>query len=184
MRCHSGATRPAPRGIGEEARAELLEISERWIVRQAAARLAARAIERHRAAAQDPLVARAGELFRHATADAFVGLGADYDDADRPVLVALRAGGERVRAEGLSEGSRDQLFLSLRLALLERRAGEPLPFIGDDILVSFDRRRCAGALALLAEFGKRRQVIVFTHHPFVADLARDAADPSIDVVEM
>ncbi len=168
----------------EEARAELLDIAERWIVRQAAARLAARAIERHRAAAQDPLVARAGELFRLATADAFVGLGADYDEADRPVLVALRGGGERVRTEGLSEGSRDQLFLSLRLALLERRAGEPLPFIGDDILVSFDKERSARTLALLADFGRRRQVIVFTHHPFVADLARDAGDSAIDVLEM
>jgi uncharacterized protein YhaN len=94
----------------EEASAELLDIAERWIVRQAAARLAARAIERHRAAAQDPLVARAGELFRLATADAFAGLGADYDEEDRPVLVALRGGGERVRIEGLSEGPATNCF--------------------------------------------------------------------------
>ena len=46
-----------------------------------------------------------------------------------------------MRVEGLSEGARDQLFLSLRLALLERRAGEPLPFIGDDMLASFDDAR-------------------------------------------
>jgi uncharacterized protein YhaN len=168
----------------EEARAELLDIAERWIMRQAAARLAARAIERHRAAAQDPVVARAGELFRLATAGAFAGLGADYDDADRPVLVALRAGGERVRTEGLTEGSRDQLFLSLRLALLERRTGEPLPFVGDDILVSFDKERCACTLALLTEFSRRGQVIVFTHHPFVADLAREANGSMVDVQEM
>jgi chromosome segregation protein len=167
----------------EEASAELLEIAEKWIVRQAAARLAARAIERHRAAAQDPMVARAGELFRIATGQAFAGLGADYDDSDRPVLVALRREGERVRIEGLSEGARDQLFLALRLALLERRAGEPLPFIGDDILASFDDERTARTLALLAEYGRRRQVIVFTHHRHVADLARRAGE-GIDVVEM
>ena len=167
----------------EEASAELLDIAERWIVRQAAAKLAARAIERHRAAAQDPLVARAGELFSLATANAFAALGADYDDQDRPVLVALRREGERVRIEGLSEGARDQLFLALRLALLERRAGEPLPFIGDDILASFDDERTARTLALLAEYGRRRQVIVFTHHRHVADLAR-AAQAGIDVVEM
>ena len=152
-------------------------------MRQAAAKLAARAIERHRAAAQDPLVARAGELFSLATAGGFVGLGADYDDSDRPVLVALRPEGERVRIEGLSEGARDQLFLALRLALLERRAGEPLPFIGDDILASFDDERTARTLALLAEYGRRRQVIVFTHHRHVADLAH-AAQAGIDVVEM
>ena len=167
----------------EEASAELIDIAERWIVRQAAAKLAARAIERHRAAAQDPLVARAGELLSLATAGGFVGLGADYDEQDRPVLVALRPEGDRVRIEGLSEGARDQLFLALRLALLERRVGEPLPFIGDDILASFDDERTARTLALLAEYGRRRQVIVFTHHRHVADLAH-AAQVGIDVVEM
>jgi uncharacterized protein YhaN len=167
----------------EEASTELLEIAEKWIVRQAAAKLAARAIERHRAAAQDPMIARAGDLFRIATANAFAGLGADYDEADRPVLVALRRGGERVRIDGLSEGARDQLFLALRLALLERRAGEPLPFIGDDILASFDDERTARTLALLAEYGRRRQVIVFTHHRHVADLAR-AAGVGVDVAEI
>jgi uncharacterized protein YhaN len=168
----------------EEASAELLEISEKWILRQAAAKLAARAIERHRAAAEDPLIARAGELFRIATAKSFTGLGADYDDADRPVLVARRESGERVRVEGLSEGARDQLFLSLRLALLERRAGEPLPFIGDDILASFDDERANRTLGLLAEFGKRRQVIVFTHHRHVAELARGAGGDFIEVMKL
>lgn len=157
-----------------DASAELADIAERWLMRQAAARLAARAIERHRAAAQDPLVRRAGELFALATGAAFAGLGADYDEADRPVLVALRAGGERVKVEGLSEGARDQLFLALRLALLERRAGEPLPFIGDDILASFDDARTAHTLNVLADFGRGRQAIVFTHHRHVADLAEAA----------
>jgi chromosome segregation protein len=163
-----------------EAAGELVDIAERWLVRAAAARLAARAIERHRATAQDPLIARAGELFRVATAGGFADLSADYDEADRPILVARRAGGERVRIEGLSEGARDQLFLSLRLALIERRAGEPLPFIGDDLLASFDDERTRRTLELLAEFGARTQTIVFTHHARVAELAKGLAE----VVEM
>ena len=132
-----------------EARGELLDIAERWLIRQGAAKLAARAIERHRAAAEDPLIRRAGELLCVASAKSFVKLATDYDDADRPVLVAVRGDGERVRIEGFSEGARDQLFLALRLALLERRAGEPLPFIGDDILASFDDERTRLTLALL-----------------------------------
>jgi uncharacterized protein YhaN len=165
-----------------EAAADLLSIAERWIIRAAAARLATRAIERHRAAAQDPLVARAGALFSVATAHAFSGLGADYDEEDRPVLVARRANGGFVTIDGLSEGTRDQLFLALRLALLERRAAEPLPFIGDDLLASFDEARTSRTLALLSEFGGKRQVILFTHHRHVAVLAAESADPSIDVV--
>jgi chromosome segregation protein len=167
-----------------EAAAELTNIAERWIAQTAAAELARRAIERRRAAVEDPLVARAGALFSVATAQSFIGLGADYDQADEPILVALRVSGERVKIEGLSEGARDQLFLALRLALLERRPAEPLPFIGDDLLASFDETRTQRTLALLAEFGRARQVILFTHHLHVADLAVAAGDPAIEVLRI
>ncbi len=143
-----------------------------------------RAIERHRAAAQDPLIARAGELFALATAGGFSGLGVGYDEADRPILVARRPAGQSVKVEGLSEGARDQLFLSLRLALLERRAGEPLPFIGDDLLASFDDERTRRTLDLLAEFGARRQTILFTHHARVAEIARGLSGRAVEVVEI
>ena len=100
----------------------------------------------------------------------------------REVLEAhIRAGGGRVDVAGLSEGARDQLFLALRLALLERRSGEPLPFIGDDILASFDDERTRATLALLADYGRRRQAILFTHHRHVADLARAAGADVIDL---
>ena len=86
--------------------------------------------------------------------------------------------------EGLSEGARDQLFLSLRLALLERRAGEPLPFIGDDLLASFDDERTRRTLDLLAEFGARRQTILFTHHARVAEIASGLSGRAVEVVEI
>jgi len=167
-----------------EAAGELLDVAERWLARAAAAKLAHRAIEKHRAAAQDPLIARAGEMFALATASSFAGLAVGYDEADRPILVARRPQGQSVEVKGLSEGARDQLFLSLRLALLERRAGEPLPFIGDDLLASFDDARTAQALALLADFGLRRQAILFTHHARVAELARGLGNRSVEVIEM
>ncbi len=166
-----------------EAAGDIAEIAERWLLRAAAAKLAARAIERHRAAAQDPLIARAGALFSLATGHSFAGLGVDFDEDDNALLVGRRADGKTVRPEGFSEGALDQLYLSLRLALLERRAGEPLPFVGDDLLASFDDMRAARALDLLAEFGAGRQTILFTHHARVAELARGLAR-DIEVLEI
>jgi chromosome segregation protein len=90
----------------------------------------------------------------------------------------------KVEVSGMSEGACDQLFLSLRLALLELRGGEPPPFIGDDLLASFDEARTARALELLAEFGKARQAIVFTHHRHVAEIAARLSGVSADVVEL
>jgi chromosome segregation protein len=166
-----------------EAGQEMVDVAERWLLRRAAARLAERAVERHRAAAQDPLIARAGALFSLATAGHFAGLGVGFDEGDQPVLAARRASGASVDVKGLSEGSRDQLFLALRLALLERRPGETLPFVGDDLLASFDDERAAQTLDLLAEFGKQRQTILFTHHARVAELAQRLAR-NVEVLEI
>lgn len=167
-----------------EANAELLTVAERWLLRSAAARLAARAIERHRAMVQDPLISRASTLFAMATDNAFSDLGIDYGDDDQPILVARRTNGERVEIAGLSEGTRDQLFLALRLALLERRTSEPMPFIGDDLLTSFDDERTLAGLRLLAAAGKQRQIILFTHHKHVVNLARTAQDYLVDFIDL
>jgi len=168
----------------QEAAADLLDISRRWLVRAAAARLAAQAIERHRQSAQDPVIARTSALFSHATGGAFEALGMRFGDKDELVFRAVRKGGEDVAVEGLSDGTRDQLFLALRLALLEQRRGEPLPFIGDDILTSFDEERTAQAIAMLAEFGEKRQTIIFSHHRHVAEIAAERLGERLDLIEL
>jgi uncharacterized protein YhaN len=167
-----------------QASAELLSVAESWLLRAAAARLAGRAIERHRARMQDPMIARAGKLFAAASDSAFAGLAIDYGDDDQPELKALRTNDERVSIAGLSEGTRDQLFLALRLALLEHRAAEPMPFIGDDLLTSFDEARTLATLRLLAAGGAHRQIILFTHHRHVVELARAVSDHRIDCVAL
>jgi uncharacterized protein YhaN len=76
------------------------------------------------------------------------------------------------------------LFLALRLALLERRTAEPMPFIGDDLLASFDEARTQATLKLLTEAGRARQVILFTHHRHVAELARALPGEVADLIEL
>ena len=166
-----------------EALSELSLISERWIVRAAAANLAKLAIERHRATVEDPLIVRAGTLFSLATGGAFKGIAADYDEADQPIMVTVRDNDERVMVSGLSEGTRDQLFLALRLALLELRTTEPLPFIADDLLASFDDERTKCCLKLLSNFGQHCQVIVFTHHVHIAELARATVE-QVNIIQL
>lgn len=165
-----------------EAAGDLVSTAERWLLRAAAARLATRAIEKHRAMVQDPLLARAGALFALATNGGFSGLAVGYDDKDIPQLKAVRAD-DAVDVAGLSEGTRDQLFLALRLALLERRSSEPMPFIGDDLLASFDDARSAATLRLLADAGRHRQIILFTHHNHVAELAA-AQGAGVEVIRL
>jgi uncharacterized protein YhaN len=56
---------------------------------------------------------------------------------------------------------------------------EPLPFIADDLLLNLDNSRAEAALRTLAELAKTTQVLLFTHHAHMADLARRAVPPDI-----
>ncbi|MBI4952068.1 MAG: hypothetical protein HY908_08545, partial [Myxococcales bacterium] len=160
-----------------------------WVERTAArfvrVRLATlvldREIERYRRANQGPVVARAAELLGALTTGSLVDLGVEYAADDTAHLVCLRPGGSPVAVEALSDGARDQLFLALRLATLERfvgRATEPLPLVLDDVLIHFDDERARAALGVLADFAAQTQVLFFTHHARLRDIARElAAEP-------
>ncbi|KAB1072767.1 ATP-binding protein [Methylobacterium planeticum] len=181
-------------GIGAElalaqrkaAEAEIQSTARQWAVLKLASLLLGTAIGRHRSGQQDPLLTRAGALFAALTGGAFAGLTQDYDEADTPRLAGLRAAGGLVHVEGLSEGTRDQLYLALRLAYLEDYAAraEPAPFIGDDLFLTFDDARTGHGLEALASFGGRIQPILFTHHRHVADLARDRLGAGVDILEL
>lgn len=152
--------------------------ASRYLRLQLAMHFLRQQIEQFRRDNQAPLLARAGELFRRITGGSFEDLGTDYDADDRAVLVGLR-GRDRVGVEGMSEGTRDQLYLALRLAAIERRQEhhEPMPLILDDLLVSFDDRRASAILEILSDLGRRTQVLLFSHHRHLVDLARSALPP-------
>ena len=168
------------------AEADLQAAARSWAVLRLAGLMLGQAVARHRAGQQDPLVTRAGALFSALTGGAFSGLAQIYDEADTPKLAGQRAGGGTVAIEGMSEGTRDQLYLALRLAYLEDYAGraEPAPFIGDDLFSTFDETRTGYGLDALAAIGTRVQPILFTHHRHVADIARDRLGDSVDVVTL
>lgn len=60
-----------------------------------------------------------------------------------------------------SDGTVDQLYLALRLAVAEELTPEA-PLILDDALVRFDDERMKAALAILEQLSQTRQVILFT----------------------
>jgi uncharacterized protein YhaN len=85
----------------------------------------------------------------------------------------------------LSLGTRQQLYLALRVALLitAENVGRSLPILCDDILVNFDEERRKEAVKVLVELSNYRQVILFTCHPSIAALVRES-DCSCNYVEL
>ncbi|MCU6456024.1 AAA family ATPase [Sphingomonas sp. A2-49] len=161
----------------EGAATQMHQALERYLELKVARDLVTAAMATIRAEQQDPLIRRASALFAGSTRGEFLGVETDIDDRGNPVVVGRRAGGGTASVGTMSDGTRDQLFLAFRLASLENYGGatEPLPFIADDVLVHFDDDRSAATLELLAEFGRRNQVLLFTHHRSVRDLAAPLA---------
>ncbi|MCF8017101.1 MAG: chromosome segregation protein SMC, partial [Chromatiaceae bacterium] len=163
--------------LAEQAQQTLSEVrahAERYIRLRLAARLLRDEIEAFRRKHRDPILTQASRYFSKLTCASLSGVETDFDESDQPVLVGVRPNGERLRVEAMSTGTRDQLYLALRLAALDHYAesAEPLPLIVDDILIQFDDDRSRATLDALAEFSSKTQVILFTHHERVADEAR------------
>jgi uncharacterized protein YhaN len=163
-------------GEAQEHLARARGLTDRWLRLRLAQAVLARQIERYRQANQGPILTRASELFRRLTLGRYSGLRPAFDERDQPVLQGVRDDGREVPVEGMSDGTRDQLYLSLRLATLERHAhaNEPMPLVVDDILIHFDDDRAQASLAVLGELSQRMQVLFFTHHARLLELARVA----------
>ena len=132
----------------------------------------ARAIEQYREKNQGPLLRRAGEFFSKLTLGSFTDLSSDFSDNGEDILVGLRAK-TTVPIPGMSDGTADQLYLALRLASLEQYLDkhQSIPLILDDILINFDNERASIALEILAGLSMRTQIIFFTHHEHLVELA-------------
>jgi uncharacterized protein YhaN len=168
-------------GASEEAEAHLSSITqnaEQYLRFQIASLILEQQIEAYRKENQAPVLGRAGELFSTLTLGSYAGLRDELDASGTPVLLGVRPDDQEVAIDGMSDGSRDQLYLALRIATLEQHLtkGEPMPFVVDDILIGFDDHRTRVGLEVLAQLSRRIQVLLFTHHRRVLELADTCND--------
>lgn len=162
-----------------QAQSEMVEQAEAYIRKRAELYVLRAAIERYRKAKQAPLLDRASTLFKTLTLGAFSHLIVDLDSG-KPRLAGIRADASTVTTDGMSEGTTDQLYLALRIAAVEDAVdnGVRMPFFADDLFVNFDDERAAAGFRVLAELSRKTQVLFFTHHAHLADVAAAALNPS------
>ncbi len=170
----------------QEALADMRDVAERYVRDATSATVIRWAIDRFRRERQAPLLRRAGRIFTQLTAGTFGQLSVEYDAQDRPQLRGVRADGSSVDTGGMSDGTRDQLFLALRLASIEEYldSAAALPLVADDLLVNFDDERASAALRALAGIAMRTQVLFFTHHRHLADIATQVLGSAVNVISL
>ena len=77
-------------------------------------------------------------------------------------LIVEIENGNYISAENLSIGTIEQLYLSLRLALVEEISEETMPIILDEAFAYYDKTRLEKILKYLIEETKNRQILIFT----------------------
>jgi hypothetical protein len=138
---------------------------------------------------QPPVLREASRWLARLTEGRYASITTAIDEAR---LEVHDADGAIWNPERLSRGTREQVFLALRLALVRDlgRHDVTLPIVMDDALVNFDDTRARAAARTLVEFlveqGSERQMLVFTCHAHVAAMFHEAgahvrslSDPTI-----
>jgi len=168
----------------EEARANLVTAVNAWAEYTVAGALFDSAKKVYEEQRQPQVLQLASRYFSAMTRGAYQRVMAPLGEIDLQVEEA--GAGRRKGPEALSRGTKEQLYLSMRLALAAVYADElvALPLVADDILVNFDDRRAAATAALLGDYAAEGiQILAFTCHQRLADVFAAEA-PGCRIIEL
>jgi uncharacterized protein YhaN len=168
----------------EQAKAELVSAVTTWGELSAAATLFDRAKRLYEEQRQPEVLRLASQYLGTMTGGAYDRVLSPLGENDLQVQEA--GGGRRKGPEALSRGTKEQLYLAMRLALAAVYAEQlvALPLVADDILVNFDDERAAAAAALLGEYAEAGvQVLAFTCHQRLAEVFAGEA-PAARIIEL
>lgn len=157
-----------------QAEQDLQDALQQW----AAAELAGRALEALRtqieADCQPQTLQSAGRCLQQLTAGKYQRVYAPLGEMS---LVVEDEHRQSFRVDQLSSGTREQLFLAIRLALIDDfvRQGIELPVVLDDLFVNFDQQRTEAAVRTIVDFAADgRQVLLLTCHQHLVRLFETA----------
>ncbi len=175
----------AAEGRRQQAIAAMSDAASRYLSLQTARMLLKWSIEKFRETRQGPMLAKASGMFQTLTKGSFSRLLVD-SDGDRPNLLGIRSDGQQVDVKGMSDGTRDQLYLALRLAALELQVDQGLrmPLIADDLFINFDDGRTSAGLTVLGDLSRKMQIVFLTHHDHLVPLARRQFGNELNVVDL
>ncbi|GAB6855735.1 ATP-binding protein [Asaia astilbis] len=160
----------------ETCRTEMASAAEDWASARIQTLILTHVARRQRLESTNPLLSAAEAYFTSLTCGRYRKLFIS-EDSKTPELAALlhdeKHDEKTVRPSAMSEGTRDQLYLSLRLAALDQAQsrGVTLPFIADDLFITFDEARAEAGFATLSALAQKRQILFLTHHAHLADMA-------------
>lgn len=146
----------------ESKRGQLRDHVQRYASLVMAEKMLDNALERFQRENQPRVLEETRQLFLQMTEGEHV----DIRHAAGDSFWLIDKHGTQRKPDQLSRGTREQLYLALRLAYVRMycEKNEPLPLVMDDVLVNFDQRRAAQTLAALHTLSQELQIIFLTCH--------------------
>lgn len=151
----------------EAVKTEAGAAAREWLVASMATGLVRGALDKFARERQPGVLAEASRLFALMTEGRYARI---LQPPGETGLRAERADGAMCDVAALSRGTREELYLAIRLGLASDFAGRgaDLPILADDVFVNFDPARAEAAIGALCAFADNRQAVVFTCHPETA----------------
>ncbi|WP_155593946.1 ATP-binding protein [Lysinibacillus cavernae] len=145
----------------EQEKTELQQLIEQWATKKAVATAIHETLFRLREEKLPHVLSKVNAIFRLLT-------GGRYDKLsihDEGYFVAQDVAGIRYQMAELSQATKEQAYIALRMSLAQTLVNSaPFPIIMDDPFVHFDRNRTDKMVQLMKEVGYERQILYFTCH--------------------
>ncbi len=110
----------------------------------------------------------------------------DLDSETSEITVLTQTGKFMTpQAARLSQATREQIYLSIRLSVIESfdDEREVMPVTLDEALITWDKDRLTAGLDLLAQIAHKRQILIFTCHDLIVDTMKEN-QPTAQIIEL
>ncbi|MEW5569044.1 ATP-binding protein [Rossellomorea marisflavi] len=161
----------------EGKKAEILEKIQRWSAVTLARTALENTMEHYQQTKMPRLIGEAEQYFLKLTNGRYRKIHV----TDEEMITVAREDGQVFQAVELSQGTKEQLYIAIRFALISSlKEIYDLPVIIDDAAVNFDEGRTTAFIEALVKLSKNHQVLYFTCHQAVVETFETAEVIKLD----
>lgn len=159
----------------ESGRRELKTLAEKYAAYNAAAFILETVQKNFIEKTKFSLLSGAESILSEITGGEYVSILPPEDLTKCDFATTEKNGTVKESAAILSRGTKEQLFLAVRLSRI-KEIKQKLPIIIDDSLVNFDTKHLKNVISVLNKLSKENQIFILTCHPEVVDFVLQEAD--------
>lgn len=161
----------------EMEKEKLNQLAKEWAILKVEKEVLAESKQNYREKYLSKVMEETAEFLNTVTAGNYVTV---YSPENKESFRLMAADGIRYSVNELSQGTMNQLYVSLRLAISKvMTENHQLPFILDDAFVHFDEVRVKRMMEVLIEIAEKQQVIMFTCKNDIRDVCDELRVPSL-----